>query len=457
MRESSIADESDMTEENDGVPTIAEIRIQLHRLLDIKGIAGSERRTKLLEFVVESALEDKEISEDIIGYHVFPHYQTDLADDVRVTASHIRKILSEYYAQEREDDLVRITVPPGPRYRPTYKYNPGSLARREYLFGIAMLARVRLREAEKHFSKSMVLRPKYVEPYLGLATVYLLSPMAVTQVFNEAGWESPQHVHSGMWFPAARLLAARARIVNPKWWRVHVVRGVIHCYQRKWAKANRAFNAALKTALADTRHDLWYVLYLTTTWDVAKACEILQAKAKDNPTDVPILTQCGILLYIKRDYRQAEAVLLNALEIDQRYWPASVAGILAAFGGRKQEECAGFDPTDGSLLSDALNKYFPGLLVLLLARAGKMEQAREKYASFLATHVMDPLQFALAHMGMGEMDEAVESLHDAAFKEFNPLVLWLHLWPVFDPMREHNGFKKLIRKMKLPGIGKHLP
>jgi tetratricopeptide (TPR) repeat protein len=441
-----------MTIENEGLPTNAEVRIQLRRLLQIKGIKGSDRRTDLLEFVVESALENVPLTENIIGYRVFPHFRPDAADDVRTTTSAIRKILSDYYAQERDDDLVRIELPPGPKYRPVATYNPGSLAHREYLRGLSMFSQVRLREAETYFCKAMVLRPKYVEPYLALATVYLLSPIAVTQVFNNAGWGSPQHIHSGMWFPMARLLAAFARVVNPKWWRVHVIRGVVHCYQRRWDKASRAFDAALKASLVNTRHDLWYVLYLATTGNIDKACEVLRAKVKGQPTDVPTLTQCGILLYLNRDYQKAEAVLSSALEIDGRYWPALIGYILAAFGERKPEECGAFDPRDGSPIADALTKYFPGLLVLLLARAGKGELARLKYRSLLGSHVMDPFQLALAHMGLGETDEALSWLNEAVFKEFNPLVLWIHVCPVFDPLREHEGFKGLVREMKLPNI-----
>ena len=29
-------------------------------------------------------------------------------------------------------------------------------------------------------------------------------------------------------------------------------------------------------------------------------------------------------------------------------------------------------------------------------------------------------------------------------------MVWLHLWPVFDPLRGHKRFKALVRKMRLP-------
>jgi hypothetical protein len=62
---------------------------------------------------------------------------------------------------------------------------------------------------------------------------------------------------------------------------------------------------------------------------------------------------------------------------------------------------------------------------------------------------MDPVQKALAYLGLGETDQAVLSLH-AAFAHSDPLLLWLHLWPVFDPLRGHKRFQELIRRMNLP-------
>jgi hypothetical protein len=32
----------------------------------------------------------------------------------------------------------------------------------------------------------------------------------------------------------------------------------------------------------------------------------------------------------------------------------------------------------------------------------------------------------------------------------HPLMVWLHLWPVFDPLGEDTRFKALIKRMNLP-------
>lgn len=99
-----------------GVPSDAEIMLQLSRMLEHKLFLGAPSRLKVLKFVVEQALDDKEISEDIIGYSLFANYVADESDDVRVTARNLRRSLDEYYRGDGAYDLVRIGLPPGPRY-----------------------------------------------------------------------------------------------------------------------------------------------------------------------------------------------------------------------------------------------------------------------------------------------------------------------------------------------------
>lgn len=59
------------------------------------------------------------------------------------------------------------------------------------------------------------------------------------------------------------------------------------------------------------------------------------------------------------------------------------------------------------------------------------------------------LSMALAYLGVGKT-EAVISHLETACREANPFMAWLHLWPVFDPIRDHRGFKRLIKRMNLP-------
>jgi hypothetical protein len=47
------------------------------------------------------------------------------------------------------------------------------------------------------------------------------------------------------------------------------------------------------------------------------------------------------------------------------------------------------------------------------------------------------------------LDFAIDALGYAC-EENDPVMAWLHLLPIFDPLREEPGFKKLIERMNLP-------
>jgi hypothetical protein len=55
----------------------------------------------------------------------------------------------------------------------------------------------------------------------------------------------------------------------------------------------------------------------------------------------------------------------------------------------------------------------------------------------------------LCQMAVNELDEAIAEL-DRACGEGDPKMIWLHLWPLFDPLREYEGFKALLARLRLP-------
>ena len=59
-----------------------------------------------------------------------------------------------------------------------------------------------------------------------------------------------------------------------------------------------------------------------------------------------------------------------------------------------------------------------------------------------------PCHLALGYMAVGETQRALALLRKD-FDRNHPLLVWLNLWPVLDPLREHGDFKALVRRMAL--------
>jgi hypothetical protein len=62
---------------------------------------------------------------------------------------------------------------------------------------------------------------------------------------------------------------------------------------------------------------------------------------------------------------------------------------------------------------------------------------------------VQPLQIALGQMAMGEPLLAIDCLSKGA-QGCDPHMLWLHLWPLLDPLRDEAEFKSLLRHLGLP-------
>jgi hypothetical protein len=60
-----------------------------------------------------------------------------------------------------------------------------------------------------------------------------------------------------------------------------------------------------------------------------------------------------------------------------------------------------------------------------------------------------PFQLALCYLAVGEPQKAIAELRRAR-DEHDPLMIWAHLWPFFDPLRKHPAFRQLVRQMRFP-------
>jgi hypothetical protein len=98
---------------------------------------------------------------------------------------------------------------------------------------------------------------------------------------------------------------------------------------------------------------------------------------------------------------------------------------------------------------------FPGLRILTLRQSSPrdeeaLKQEIECIADTMNTHdYYSPLQTALGQMAYAENKEALESLSEA-FNDRNPYMVWLHLWPFLDPLRNDKKFQRLVTRMRLP-------
>ena len=106
------------------------VRDHLERVLASESFARRERVSKLLRFLVERRLEDREheLKESVIGVEVFgrpPDYNPKVDSTVRTEAARLRARLAKYYATDGSRDEIVIELPKG-AYLPGFRQRAAS-------------------------------------------------------------------------------------------------------------------------------------------------------------------------------------------------------------------------------------------------------------------------------------------------------------------------------------------
>ncbi len=442
----------DMASADDGVPNKGEVEKQLERMLESKRLKSAPNRHKLLKYVVRKCLANEAINERKILRDLFPNWADDTSDAVtaaasqlrgandtseivRVTASQLRGTLSLYYSEEGAGDGIRIDLPPGPKYRPTFSYaSPVAkvYARGRQQFAAMTIRRDHLR-AVGQMNNAIDLDPTYAPAHAALAEINL--SLATYGQYPDTKERVAR----------AEASAGEALRVSQRQWRPHVVLGVVHSCRCAWGKAEASFKAALRASREDTEGHAWYAAYLLATGRKQKALRLVRDKARATPGDPVAQSIHSFCLYAARDFERAGASLADLL--DSNHWLAKVA--LACILFQRGSDEAWFHAQRAHILFGV--EAFPGFEALCL-RSGDAEarQKGEAHARDWLPHLKGAhLQSALCHLALGEPQKAIAALRRAR-DEHDPLMIWAHLWPFLDPLREHKQFQRLIREMDFP-------
>jgi TolB-like protein len=152
-------------------------------------------------------------------------------------------------------------------------------------------------------------------------------------------------------------------------------------------------------------------------------------------------------LYLDREYGRAIAECRRVLAWAPQYYLLHV-DLGSALLGQSQaaaalevlQEGRAIRPGDSRLL--ALWGHAAAVLGDAAAARGALSDLR----TLAARRYVTPVDAALVLVALGEHDAAVAEIA-AAHEARDPWVPWLRWWPLFDPLREHPGFARLV-----PGV-----
>lgn len=436
------------------VPSDREVLKQLERIVASSKFKGSATQAHLLRFVVEQGLAKNPIKEIYIGYAIFENYNPD-SNKVRSNASIVRQKLDEYYEDEGKNEPIRINLPPGANYKPDYTYHWSAEALRLYERALSCQAigtSDALLSAKRLFIKVLGLIDDFIPACVGLMAtsleleivMYLLPRIGFTDDTTDETW--------------ARVDWLKQR--DPRCWFLCIFVGVDQLMKGYWKQAGEHFAEAMSIDPKRTLTSSWYATYLVAIGRSDDGLNIASAAARAAPANSGTALVHAFLLYLTRDYVLAEQVLNAVYAFDERETIRTLIGQLINLEVGKNKLVIFHFRKIGELMSpkfpevsfvDSLDvtlcREYCGLPILAFVRLFGADVVKGQIVSMgRKWKYIQHAQRALMHMSLGRETRAVNHLEQAVRSD-DVAIYWLHLLPIFDPLRKQPRFQKLLKQL----------
>ena len=215
-----------------------------------------------------------------------------------------------------------------------------------------------------------------------------------------------------------------------------------------WAEAEREYKRAIELNPNYADAHASYSTFLSLLGRREQAIgEAKRAKELD-PISIRINIGVFITLFMARQYDQALDILRQMHELDANHPLTHVySGYTYAAMGRYGEAIAAYKEgmTAGNI--DASLRLYLGYAY---AKAGQREEAQAILSELQkAKQYVSPAELAILYVGLGQNDQAFQSL-ERAYEAHDVQLQYLNADPHFDSLRSDPRFADLIRRMRFP-------
>ncbi|MEE4173126.1 MAG: winged helix-turn-helix domain-containing protein [Xanthomonadales bacterium] len=385
---------------------------------------------------------DRVLSKDELLDQLWPR-QTVTEANLSQTVYAVRKALGESARQARWIETVPrlgyrfvASAPAGGRGTPSPESSTGAVpasARAAYERGRYCWRRFTtssLKQALAFFDEALEAAPRFAEAHAWRSATW----SALGNIGALSPRESAEH---------ARRAADQAITIDDSLATGYEMRGVVELYfDWNFEAARRSFDKAIErdAGSANAHHLRANALAFCEEFEAAHA-DIEQAQALD-PTSLITRTDAGLFHYLERDFEAAQTCLEAVLRQDPTFAHARVklAHVLAT---RNQ-------PADAlrqcELAAEDLRDGVTGTHACMLGLAGRPDEARAMLSELIddvSLRSADPYGMALAYLGLGEEDNALDALALALEYRSRNLVT-LRSDPTWDALRSRGSFKELL-------------
>lgn len=252
-------------------------------------------------------------------------------------------------------------------------------------------------------------------------------------------------------FPVAKESAVRALQLDPGCAEAHAALGSIHAlYGWDWIAAEREFQRAGDLDPHGSTTHQWFATHcLIPRARFDAAWEQIGRSRGNDPLSLAVLASSALLHLVQQNYQKAIAECRAALEFDEHFAlanyflgqalalagdaPNGVAALQSAvaLSGRSSETLA------------VLGRTLPAINMQAAALELLDELRRRRNQEYVS-----PVLLAQIHIGLGELDAALEELERARNARAADLV-WIGVHPFFAPLRAQPRFQEILRVVHL--------
>ena len=370
----------------------------------------------------------------------------DLASEAQLWGQRYNRQLSEIFSVQEEiaaqvSEALRLQLTGEERQRLSRQHTHSREAYLLYLKGRYHCARRTsedLKRALPYFQRAIQEDPGYALAYAGLAEGSILLTWANGLSFIEG-------------IEQAKRAARKAVEIDPWLADGYTALGFVSACDRDWATAEFAFRQAIQLNPGSSLAHTWYAVSLTAMGRSDEAIALIREAQQIDPLSLVVLHHAAWVHLHARRYDEAIIHCREALEMEPNYPLCTFwLGIAYTEKGMHEEALAFFQKTR----KDGLDVHFViGAQGHAFARAGRRTEAEDllrQLANSGQPLCRDSYQESVIQVGLGEFEQALDSLEKAYQERSLCLACWTKCDPRLDPLRVYPRFDDLLR---LIGVG----
>lgn len=297
-----------------------------------------------------------------------------------------------------------------------------------------------LTQSIEFFNNAIEIDPLFALAYAGIADAYIVLGNQHSLVLSDA-------------YTKAKAAAVKALAIDDALGEAYPSLGYIRgAYDRDWKGSEEAFRKAisLNPGYATAHH--WYSAILRALGRVEEALEEAQEAFSLDPLSPIIQSNVGLCLYVARRYQEAEDLFRRIITVEpQFFWSHYLLGLTQRQRGDRTLALAELQlalslasdkQTEAVVMSDLA--YTLGIL----GSEGEANRLIDQLKSWGRVHHVSPYDLAVAHLGVGDKDNAFRLL-DEAYHTRDEGLLWLKVDPALDRVRNDPRYLTLLKLVGL--------